>query len=135
MKSTPGAIGYADVAYALSNKLRFAKVKNKAGVIRDAGDPRSGRCGEVHIKRIPAGQRRLHRRSSRRGRQARLPDLHVHVGHRPAAVEAGGSCKRFLLFAISKPGQQLGLKLLYAPIPDAVRLASAKTIAKVKQAT
>ena len=28
--------------------------------------------------------------------------------------------KRFLLFAISKPGQSLGTKLLYAPIPDTV---------------
>ena len=37
MKNTPGAIGYADVAYALTNKLRFAKVKNKAGVFATPG--------------------------------------------------------------------------------------------------
>ena len=57
------------------------------------------------------------------------------MGHRAAAVEEAVAVKRFLLFAISKPGQQLGLKLLYAPIPDSIRVAAAKTIAKVKQAT
>ena len=37
VKSTPGAIGYADVAYALTNKLRFAKVRNKAGAFATPG--------------------------------------------------------------------------------------------------
>jgi phosphate transport system substrate-binding protein len=31
VKQTPGAIGYVELAYAVQNKMAFAKVKNKAG--------------------------------------------------------------------------------------------------------
>ena len=51
----------------------------------------------------------------------------------PLQAKNAKPVKRFLLFAISKTGQALGLKLLYAPIPDSVRIAAAKSIAKVKQ--
>ena len=52
VKSTPGAIGYADVAYALTNKLRFAKVKNKAGVYATPGI-RGAVAAASTIKTIP----------------------------------------------------------------------------------
>ena len=55
------------------------------------------------------------------------------MGDRPAGAKNAKELKQFFLFAISKTGQQLGLKLLYAPIPDVVRVAAAKSIAKVKQ--
>ena len=53
--STPGAIGYADVAYALQNKLRFAKVKNKAGAYATPGI-RGAVAAAATIKTIPVGQ-------------------------------------------------------------------------------
>ena len=31
IKQTPGAIGYVELAYAIQNKMAFAKIKNKAG--------------------------------------------------------------------------------------------------------
>jgi len=31
MKQTPGAIGYIELAYAIQNKMAFAKIQNKAG--------------------------------------------------------------------------------------------------------
>jgi phosphate transport system substrate-binding protein len=131
--STPGAIGYADVAYALNNHLRFARVKNKAGVFATPGI-RAGAAAAATIKSVP-------------------PDNAISIVDPPASaktriaypistftwvivpVESKNAklLKQFLLFAISNQGQGLGKKLLYAPIPKVVQVAASKTIAKIKQ--
>ena len=87
--STPGAIGYADVAYALKNQLHFARVKNKAGVYATPGI-RAGRRGGRDDQERPARQRDLDRRSAgQRQDTDRLPDQHLHLGDRSARVEEG----------------------------------------------
>ena len=134
VKSTPGAIGYADVAYALQNKLRFAKVKNKAGAYATPGI-RGAVAAAASIKTIPSDNAiSLVDPPASAGKLAYPISTYTWVIV-PLQSKQAAAVKRFLLFAISKPGQQLGLKLLYAPIPDNVRVAAAKTIAKVKQAT
>ena len=134
VENTPGAIGYADVAYALANKLRFAKVKNKAGRVRDARHPRGSRCGRDRSRpflRTTPSRSSIHRRA--RGKLAYPISTFTWVIV-PLEAKNAKPVKQFLLFAISKTGQALGTKLLYAPIPDSVRVAAAKSIAKVKQA-
>ena len=132
VKSTPGAIGYADVAYALQNKLRFAKVKNKAGAYATPGI-RGAVAAAASIKTIPSDNAiSLVDPSAKAGKLA-YPIATYTWAIVPLQSKQAAAVKKFLLFAISKPGQQLGVKLLYAPIPDSVRVAAAKTIAKVKQ--
>ena len=129
--STPGAIGYADVAYALNNHLHVARVKNKAGVYATPGI-RAGAAAAATIKSVP-------------------PDNAISIVDPPASAKAAYPIstftwviapieskkakllKQFLLFAISNQGQGLGKKLLYAPLPKVVQVASNKTIAKIKQ--
>ena len=131
--STPGAIGYADVAYALKNKLRFARVKNKAGVYATPGI-RGAIAAASTVTNVP-------------------PDNAISIVDPPATaktriaypistfswviapLESGKAklLKQFILFAISTQGQKLGVPLLYAQMPKVVQVASAKTISKIKQ--
>ncbi len=41
---TPGAIGYADVAYALANHFSYFAMKNRSGKFATPGMPRHSRC-------------------------------------------------------------------------------------------
>ena len=46
VKQTAGAIGYVEQAYALENGFTYASVKNSAGKLRPADDPRHLGSGE-----------------------------------------------------------------------------------------
>ncbi len=85
VSSTPGAIGYMSAAYTLPNHLKVAAIKNAAGAFATPGlrgiaaaaaafpTPGSTTNGvEMHIVR-PAEVRG----------QARVPDLDLHLHHRP----------------------------------------------------
>ena len=134
VKGTAGAIGYADVAYALNNKLRFAKVKNKGGVYATPGI-RAASAAASTITTMPAdnGVSIVDPPVTKLNRLAYPISTFTWVIV-PLEAKQAKPMKQFLLFAISKTGQGLGTKLLYSPIPDVVRLAAAKSIAKVKQA-
>jgi phosphate transport system substrate-binding protein len=133
--NTPGAVGYADVAYALANKLRFAKVRNKAGVFATPGI-RGAVAAASTIKTIPAdnGISIVDPPATAKTKLAYPISTFTWV-ITPLQAKNAVALKRFFLFAISKPGQQLGVPLRYAPIPDNVRVAAAKSIAKIKQAS
>ncbi len=139
VKSTPGAIGYADVAYALSNKLRFAKVRNSYGLFATPGI-RGAIAAAKSIKSIPADNAisivdppKQTGKAAIKATKAAYPISTFTWVIVPLESKQAAAVKKFLLYTISKPGQAQGVKLLYAPMPDAVRVAAAKTIAKVKQ--
>jgi phosphate transport system substrate-binding protein len=134
VKATPGAIGYADVAYALNNKLHFAKVKNKAGAFATPGI-RGAVAAATSVKSIPADNAISIVDPPASAGKLAYPISTFVWAIVPVQSKQAKPLKQFLLFSISKNGQALGLKLLYAPIPDSVRVAAAKTIAKVKQAS
>jgi phosphate transport system substrate-binding protein len=70
VSSTPGAIGYADVAYALTSHLKYFAVKNRSGKYTTPGAR-----GQLAVDREPAEEVRQ-----------RVPDLDVHVRDRSAAI-------------------------------------------------
>ena len=82
----------------------------------------------------PARQRDLDRRSAGDGQDRIAYPISTFVWV-IAPLDSGKAklLKQFLLFAISNQGQTLGKPLLYAPMPKVVQVASAKTIAKIKQ--
>ncbi len=133
VSSTPGAIGYADVAYALSNKLHVARVKNKAGVYATPGI-RGAVAAASTIKTIPSDNA-ISIVDPPAGAKTRNAYPIATFTWVVAPLESGKAklLKQFLLFAISTQGQKLGTRLLYAPMPKQVQVASAKTISKIKQ--
>jgi phosphate transport system substrate-binding protein len=131
VKTTPGTIGYVELAYAVQNKLPYAWLKNASGTFV-----------EPKIASITAAAA---------GAAADLPDdLAVSITNAPGAdaypisaftyllvYQAGSdhtkaeAIAKFLWWAIHD-GQALGPPLQYAPLPAAV---VAKVEAKLKSLT
>ena len=131
--STPGAIGYADVAYAVKNKIRFAAVKNKHGDFATPGI-RAGAAAASTVTSVPADNAIsiVNPPASDKTKIAYPISTFVWVIV-PQTSSKAKLIKQFLLFAISNQGQALGRPLLYPPMPKIVQIASAKTIAKITQ--
>ena len=113
---TEGAIGYADIAYALKNRIKFAAVQNKSGKYATPGlrgikaaaaaDKRFSATNELSIVNPP------------RGRQfARAYPIstysYVIV---PLRTSKAASLKAFINWAVTT-GQQYGPKLIFQPVP------------------
>jgi phosphate transport system substrate-binding protein len=133
--NTPGGIGYADVAYALTNHLHFAKVRNKGGVFATPGI-RAAAAAASTVKTMPAdnGISIVDPPANTKTTKNAYPISTFTWVIVPLEAKSAKEVKQFLLFVISKQGQALGTKLLYAPIPDVVRVAAAKSIARIKRA-
>ena len=84
VKSTPGAIGYVELAYAKQNKLTMASIKNADGNVRRRRRSRSTSAAAAGVD--DAG--RLPRLDHQRQGQGRLSDLVVHL--HPRLQGAGG---------------------------------------------
>ena len=87
---TEGAIGYADVAYALKNKLRFASDPEQgSGKYATPGLRGINAAAATLPKKITGNGAALDRRPAE-GQSARVPDLHVHVRDRADRLVEGG---------------------------------------------
>ena len=72
VRTTPGAIGYVDVYYAVHNHLGLAVLKNRSGRFVQ---PRAK--GRVALDRQPAEEQEV---------QERVPDLHLHLRRRAEVI-------------------------------------------------
>jgi phosphate transport system substrate-binding protein len=117
VKTTPGAVGYIELAYAKQNKLPMAAIKNRAGEFM-----------EPKLEAVTAA-----------GANATMPDtLHVSLWNQPGAgvypiaaytyllvyEEAkdptkGDALAKFAWWAIHD-GQKFAAELEYAPLPESV---------------
>jgi phosphate transport system substrate-binding protein len=128
LSSTPGAIGYVDIAYAYKNHLTIAKLKNRAGKFI-LPSVRSVSAVSAHVKSIPK-------------------DNSISVVDPPKSVKGGyplctftwvivplktgkaPDLKAFINWAVTK-GQSYGHPLLFLPIPKVVQTAAKKTTARL----
>ena len=126
---TRAASRYVDVAFAITNHLKFAAIQNAAGKFLfpslrriTARRPRSRRCRQ---------QRAAHREPAEVG-AARVPDLDLHLRDRPAADVACRRAAEDVFWALTQ-GQKAKYtaKLLFAPLPKPVLVASEKTLKTV----
>ncbi len=123
---TPGAVGYADVAYALANKLQFAAVQNK-----------SGKWALPGIRGIQAAAANVRSFDSRnalsivnpaKSKPNAYPICTYTYVILPLQSSKAAALKAFVTWAITS-GQPLGKKLLFVPIPSYV-LARDKVVLK-----
>jgi phosphate transport system substrate-binding protein len=128
VSSTPGAIGYADIAYALANHLHYFAVKNKSGKYATPGlrgmlsaatsDPKPAADNSLSIVNPPAKYANAYPIST---------FTYVIV---PLQSSKAPDLKKFLFWAVTK-GQTYGPKLLFEPIPKPVLVVAEKAIAKI----
>jgi phosphate transport system substrate-binding protein len=126
---TPGAIGYADVAYAKSSHLSFFEIQNRAGKFTLPG--LRGISAAASSDRKPtAGTNELSIvNPSRRFPQAYPISTFTYVIV-PQQSSKAAELRKFLFWAVTK-GQKFGPKLLFQPVPTSVLVVAEKTIKKI----
>jgi len=132
VKNTTGGIGYVDIAYALANKIQFARVLNRAGKYVTPGLRGIGAAGKQVTKVPPSNE--MHIVNPTKGDPLAYPICTFSYVILPINSSKSAALRRFVFYALTQ-GQKLGPKLLFVPIPKPVLVASEKTLKKVQAAT
>jgi phosphate transport system substrate-binding protein len=128
VSKTEGALGYADIAFAVTNHIPVMAVKNAAGKFLTPGIksiaaaaaafPKVGANNEMHITNPP------------KSAPSAYPICTYTYVIVPEVTAKAALLKKFIFYAVTI-GQKFGVPLRYVPIPKAVLVASEKTLNKV----
>jgi phosphate transport system substrate-binding protein len=130
---TDGAIGYADIAYALANKLQFARVQNKAGKFQLPG-LRGITAAAATVTKVPASNE-MHIVNPPKSSPLAYPICTFTYVLVPTKTDKAADLRRFIFWALTQ-GQkpEYTAKLLFVPVPKTVLVSSEKTLKKVTAA-
>jgi phosphate transport system substrate-binding protein len=129
VKNTAGAIGYADIAYALANHIQFARVLNRDGKFVTPGLRAIAAAGSL-IKKVPASNE-MHIVNPPKGNPLAYPICTFSYVLLPTKTDKAPELRKFVFYALTQ-GQKLGPKLLFVPIPHVVLFAAERTLKKVQ---
>ncbi len=131
VRTTPGAIGYVDVDYAIVNHLGIMKMKNRAGLfvlpraqgIKAAAalDTHPAKDGSLSIVNPPA---------SKKYRNAYPICTYTYVDVQKSSGSNAGNIKKLISWAITK-GQSYGPPIVFEPLPKPVVTFDKKQIKKI----
>jgi phosphate transport system substrate-binding protein len=128
VKSTEGAIGYADIAYALTNKIKFARIQNRDGKFVTPG-LRAITAAASLIKKVPASNE-MHIVNPPKGNPLAYPICTFSYVLLPTTTDKAPQLRRFVFYALTQ-GQKLGPRLLFVPVPKVVLVSAEKTLKRV----
>jgi phosphate transport system substrate-binding protein len=129
LSSTQGGITYVDVAYTLANHLKFAAVRNKAGVYALPG--LTGiKSAAATINRVAPDNGGISIVNPAKTQKLAYPICTFTYVIIPKQSQKAAELKKFVNWALTK-GQAFGPKLLFSPIPKVVLRASLKTTALI----
>jgi phosphate transport system substrate-binding protein len=129
VKNTPGGMGYADIAYALANKIQFARVLNRAGKFITPG-LRAIAAAASTVKTVPPSNE-MHIVNPPKTNPLAYPICTFSYALLPLKSDKAAELRKFVFYALTQ-GQKLGPRLLFVPIPKVVLVASEKTLKKVQ---
>ena len=129
VKNTEGAVGYADIAYAVTNHIPVMAVRNAAGKYTTPGI-KSITAASVATKKIGANNE-LHIVNPPKSAPFAYPIATYTYVIIPASTSNADPLRKFIFWALTG-GQKYGVKLRYVPIPKHVLVASEKTLRKVQ---
>jgi phosphate transport system substrate-binding protein len=125
---TTGAIGYADVAFALTNHFSYFAMKNSSGKFATPGA--RGILAAASSDQKPDANNAL----SIVNPPKKFPNAYPISTYTyvivPAQSPKAADLKKFLFWAVTK-GQTYGPKLRFVPIPKGVLVVAEKTIKKI----
>jgi phosphate transport system substrate-binding protein len=131
VKSTPGALGYVELAYAITNKLPVATVKNPAGKFVEPSIESTTAAAAGAASDMPADFRVS--LTNAPGENAYpISSFTWLLVYKEQATEAKGKALVKFLWWATHEGQKYPANLLYAPLPAPV---VAQIEAKIKQIT
>jgi phosphate transport system substrate-binding protein len=128
VKNTEGAIGYADIAFALANHIPTMAVKNAAGKFTTPGI-KSISAAAAAFPKVPANNE-MHITNPPKTAKDAYPICTYTYAIVPQVTAKAALLKKFIFYALTS-GQKFGIPLRYVPIPKAVLVSSEKTLAKI----
>jgi phosphate transport system substrate-binding protein len=133
VKQTPGAIGYAELAYATQNKLSTAAIRNAAGEFVAPSIASATAAAAGAASRLPPG-------TDYRVSIVNAPGTGVYpissftwiiVYQKQTDASKGKRLVDFLHWALSD-GQAMAAPLDYAPLPEAMRAGLATRLGTIQ---
>jgi phosphate transport system substrate-binding protein len=130
VSNTQGALGYVDVAFALKNRLKFMSIRNASGVYTTPG-LRGITAAAATVTKVPATNE-LHIVNPPKGDRLAYPICTFTYVILPTKSDKAADIRKFVFYAVNPTqGQKLGPKLLFAPLPKVVLVASERTLKKI----
>jgi phosphate transport system substrate-binding protein len=132
VKSTEGAVGYADAAYAIQNKIPFALIKNRAG-----GNATPGIRGVTNaLCDLPAkvtnlSQLKIVDPPAKCGKKAYPISTFTYVIVPTSSGDKAADLRKFIYWAVTA-GQKFGPQLFFVPLPKAVNGFIYREIKKIQ---
>lgn len=131
VKSSPGTVGYVELAYAVQNRLNYGPVRN--------------RSGNYVLASIETTREAANQGAARMGRDVRVsvvdgPGVNTYpivgftyllVPKQPRDTTKGRELVEFLRWAMG-PGQKMAESLLYSPLPESVLRINERAIASIR---
>jgi len=130
VSSTDGSIGYADVAFALANHLKYFAMKNNSGKFTTPGS--RGILAAASSDQKPDATNALSIVNPPKKFANAYPISTFTYVIVPLQSSKAADLKKFLFWAVTK-GQtgQYTAKLRFVPIPKSVLVVAEKAIAKI----
>lgn len=132
VKQTPGAIGYVELVYALSNKLAFADIQNKAGQFVTASAKSVSSAAAGTTKDALAQDFKISITDSKAKDAYPISSFTWMLVYDHMGADKGVAVKKFATWALSDKAQDLASTINYAPVPKDLRSAVLKKIAKIE---
>ena len=127
--STQGGITYVDIAYAYKNHYKIAKIQNRAGKFV-LPTIKSLRAATASVKRVTRKDNAISVVDPAKSQPKAYPICTFTWVILPVQSSKAADLKKFVDWAVTK-GQSFGPKLLFLPLPRAVKQAARKTLARV----
>ena len=130
VSNTQGAIGYVDVAFAIKNRLKFMSIRNSSGRYTTPG-LRGIVAAAATVKKVPATNE-IHIVNPPKADPLAYPICTFTYVILPTKSDKAADLRKFIFYAVNpSQGQKLGPKLLFAPLPKVVLVASEKTLKRI----
>ena len=129
VKNTDGAIGYADIAYAVTNHIPVMAVRNAAGKYTTPGIKSITAASQAFTK--VAANNEVHIVNPPKSAPFAYPICTYTWVILPTSTSNAAELRKFIFWALTG-GQKYGVKLRYVPIPKVVLVAAEKTLKRVR---
>jgi phosphate transport system substrate-binding protein len=132
VKQTEGAIGYVELAYAITNKLPYAKMKNKDGYVVPVDFNTVTAAAAGASKNMPADLCPLITDSPGKNSFPICGFSWVVVPQKISDKTKAAALIKFLKWAVTK-GQNDAEQLYYSPLPKSVQKLDLEQISKINK--
>ncbi len=129
LTSTKGGITYVDVAYSLKNHFKIAKIRNRAGKYQLPG-LRQIQAAADSIVKLRNSQNAFTAVDPNPRKPKAYPICTFTWVIVPLKTSKAADLKKFITWALNT-GQSYGPKLLFVPIPKAVKKVGLKTVTRI----